>query len=412
MGYPNGSRVYFRVFVVLICAVIAHVRISASSPVQLPSKLPVDIILDCDPGEDIDDMGDLAILHTLANQGEINIVATMYSAATVYGAPLLEIVNRFYRRPELPIGVPKGTAYTSQNDNYGSFVTERFYHEVENGQQAPDARHVYRKLLANRAPASVTIVMTGQIRNIYDLYNSPPDEISPMSGAELLTNKVKRLIVVGGLFPSGLNFNFWTDPRAAGVFNQLTSNLPISFMGIEQGSDVRIGQSILTKQTNDPVRVAFDHYYTTFKTGSRPSWGGLGLLFAARGYTYNGTNLFAPTKGFIKVERDGSNSWTDNPVSNQEHLTKSQSNAYYTEILNELLMRTPLALSFLNNGNGGIDISWPTNGSPGYTLQYSEVLNPAANWKNYEGVQSIKGDNFTVPFKPEAQTRYYRLKRD
>jgi hypothetical protein len=307
-----------------------------------PTGSPADVILDTDAGEDIDDMGDLAVLHTLADQGELNILAICYSTASDYGAPMIEAVNRFYGRPNIPIGTSKTAVYEG-TDTYGSLAAG-FYNMLGSGTNAMDAVSVYRKILASRPQNSVTIVTVGQLRNISDLWNSPADNYSKMTGSVLMTNKVKRLIVVGGVFPTGHNYNFFTDPASAAVLNSMTANIPVSFMGIEQGDAIQIGGNIRNKSTNDIVRTCYDAYFTAFSATSRPAWGGLGLLFAARGYTNRGTVLFTSTKGFVTVNAStGDNTWVNNASANQEYLSKAQADSYYTNILDGLLMRPALS---------------------------------------------------------------------
>ena len=53
----------------------------------------------------------------------------------------------------------------------------------------------YRYLLSTSADNSITIAVIGFFDNMYDLLNSGPDQISPHTGAELLSTKVRELVV-------------------------------------------------------------------------------------------------------------------------------------------------------------------------------------------------------------------------
>jgi purine nucleosidase len=314
--------------------------ISSSSPFSTTTE---DIILDCDPGNDVDDMGDLAVIHEMANAGEFNILAVMYSMHPSFGSPVIEIANRFYGRPDLPIGVSKTSSWDAA-DYYGSFIRTNFYNSIGDSTNAPNAVTLYRKILAARPDHSVTILTSGQLRNIYDLWHSAGDSYSLLSGPDLLAQKIKRLIVVAGIFPSGREFNMYVDPIAASVLNSITNTVPVTFDGIELGNNVLIGKMILTKPEIDPIRQAYYAFYQAWGVNSRPAWSGLGLLLAARGYANGQTPLFTSTKGYVTINPStGANTWTDDPNSNQEYLRLAQPTSYYIGVLEELLMRPPLA---------------------------------------------------------------------
>lgn len=71
---------------------------------------PVKIIFDSDMGPDYDDVGAIAILHALAAKGECEILATVASDGYPYIAPTLEVFNRYFGKPDIPIGVPGSEA--------------------------------------------------------------------------------------------------------------------------------------------------------------------------------------------------------------------------------------------------------------------------------------------------------------
>src|SRR5947209_8178268 len=69
---------------------------------------PVKVLFDTDMDSDCDDAGALAILHALADAGEAEVLATMVSSLHPYSVPCVAAINRYYGRPDLPIGCPKG----------------------------------------------------------------------------------------------------------------------------------------------------------------------------------------------------------------------------------------------------------------------------------------------------------------
>lgn len=55
--------------------------------------MSVSIILDTDMDTDCDDVGALAMLHALADNGEAEILGIVCDAPTVWGAPCIEAIN-------------------------------------------------------------------------------------------------------------------------------------------------------------------------------------------------------------------------------------------------------------------------------------------------------------------------------
>ena len=66
------------------------------------------IIFDTDMDTDCDDVGALAMLHALADMGEVTILATPVSSKFPYSVPCTEAINKYYGPGDLPIGCPKG----------------------------------------------------------------------------------------------------------------------------------------------------------------------------------------------------------------------------------------------------------------------------------------------------------------
>ncbi len=67
----------------------------------------VRLILDTDIGNDIDDALALAMIHGMQNRGEVQFLAVTITKDNRYAAPYMDLVNTFYGRPDMPIGVVK-----------------------------------------------------------------------------------------------------------------------------------------------------------------------------------------------------------------------------------------------------------------------------------------------------------------
>jgi PKD repeat protein len=206
-----------------------------------PAMAAKSVIYDDDNANDPDGLAGLAILHTMMYQDKVNILATTANAANDYSAPCLAVVNEYYNHDWIPVGAYQGSvnsgAASTSASNWVQLTSEEYGHS-ETRSSYPDAVTVYREVLAAQPDNSVTFVEMGFPTNLYLLMQSPADEISPLTGMELIEAKVTELVWMGGGYPSKSDeFNFITDPDwAAYVADNWPT--PIIFQGYEIGSTV------------------------------------------------------------------------------------------------------------------------------------------------------------------------------
>ena len=81
---------------------------------------PAQIIFDTDMNGDCDDAGTLAMLHTLQDLGECNILAitTSWGGEVIPGA--IDAINTYYGHPDIPVGSCK---WWDGKTNAGEFMT-------------------------------------------------------------------------------------------------------------------------------------------------------------------------------------------------------------------------------------------------------------------------------------------------
>lgn len=317
-----------------------------------PLSGAVDIILDTDLGEDVDDAFDMGILHGLADNGEVNILAVGYSRTNNWGAAAIETINRYYGRGHIPVGMCKEATSYAGTDTYGTHLRTNFYNLIGFSSNAVNVTTIYRKVLASKPNNSVTMVFVGQLRNLLALYNSPADSLSASNGAQLINAKVKDLVIVAGQYPGPASeYNFTTDSGAAYV---LHSNLTctITYAGIEIGNLITNGSGNLTWSTLSPVRQAAIKHFAALGGNNRQAWGGAGLLYAARGTNFQGSNYFSYVNtGTNRITGSGDNQWITGPVANQKYLTLTAASNHLASVLDGILDRPPLLLgSALQSG--------------------------------------------------------------
>ncbi len=165
---------------------------------------PAKVIFDTDISGDVDDVLALAMLHTLADRGECELLAVTISKINPFTGPFVDAVNTFYGRPDIPIGVTRNAQrrdskylHLVQTRDGGQF---RYPHDVLSNNALPTAVSLLRRTLSRQPDHSVILIQVGLAANLADLVESPPDEISPLSGPELVRNKVRLVEVMAGSF--------------------------------------------------------------------------------------------------------------------------------------------------------------------------------------------------------------------
>ena len=283
-------------------------------PLSLTAKEPVKLIFDTDMGNDIDDAMALAMIHSLISRGECELLAVTVTKDHPQAAAFVDLINTFYGRPDIPIGVVKGgmakeqSKYTVLADHQQG-NRQRYPHDLTNGNNAPDALQVLRKTLAGAKDKSIVIAQVGFSTNLSRLMNTKPDDISPLSGMELIQSKVHHLEVMAGSFTKigdndrFLEYNVKIDiPNAKRILEQWPSEVVVS--GFEIGISLRYpARSILEDFSyveKHPIPTAYQLYNPT--PHERPTWDLTSVLQGVRpdrGYF----DLSAP--GEIKVHNDG-----------------------------------------------------------------------------------------------------------
>ena len=242
---------------------------------------------------DCDDAGALAILHALADKGEVEILATVVSTHYPYSAPCVEAINRYYGRPDIPIGAPKSswTDTGSRGSKYAHQISTEYVTTLNSNDDAPDAVRVYRQILANQESNSVVILTVGYLTNIRDLLESGSDDISPLTGAELIRQKVRFWVCNGAEYPNNYNAGVWgnftPDPTSAAI---AVRDWPGTIWFCGEGRELFTGGLLHETPTNNPVR----RIYELYGVNTRPSWDPMSTLFAVRSnevfWTYRSGN--------------------------------------------------------------------------------------------------------------------------
>ncbi len=300
--------------------------------------VPVKIIFDTDMGPDYDDVGALAVLHALANKNEADILATMASNKDSLVAPVIDLINTFYNRPDLPIGVPKSSGVSMGSSfHWPEYIVGKYPHDLKNNNQAPDAVALYRKILTSQKSKSVTIVTVGFLTNLANLLQSKPDVYSTLNGTDLVNEKVKKLVVMGGQFPGGREFNFYMDSVST---QYVTENWPttVIFSGFEIGNEILTGDELIQKkEEGNPVKDVYAFALELEEASARMSWDQTAVLTAVRG----NLDYFEVVPGFCDVDENGNNTWQDSVVSKHLYLKEKMPFKAVEDTIEKYMSYTP-----------------------------------------------------------------------
>lgn len=312
-------------------------KISAQS---VPASKPVSVIFDTDMGPDYDDVGAITILHALADSGQARILATIASTRYPKVTQVLSVLNTYFGRPNIPIGVPKGEAVTDKDTQHWSdTLVARYPHAVRSNDEVPDAVALYRRILARQPDHSVTVITVGFLTNLANLLNSKPDQFSSMTGKELVAKKIKNVVSMAGKFPTGREYNVFRDTQASKiVFEQWPT--PILCSGFEIGEKIHSGLP-LTKNTrikHSPVKDVFVISLPKAKedVGGRMSWDQTTVLVGIKGYA----PYYTVQSGRLTLNADGSNGWNSAGKGHQ-HLVVKMPVPKVETIINDLMQHQP-----------------------------------------------------------------------
>ena len=291
---------FFTVCIFLLCSFLSLAQ----------SKKLKAIIFDSDMGPDYDDVGAITMLHAFADSGYIKILATIASTKYKGVAGVFSVLNTYFNRPDLPVGVPKQKGLELRDfQHWTDTLLAKYPHAIKSNEEVAGAAELYRKLLSVQPDKSVTIITVGFFTNLADLLQSGPDQYSKLDGRDLVKKKVKELISMAGRFPSGKEFNVERDATASQtVFSQWPT--PVLLSGFEIGRKIKVGLPLINNEKikDSPVKDVFRISIPQDKQDSlgRMSWDETAVLIAAKEYQ----PYYTLTHGKMIVADDGSNTWS------------------------------------------------------------------------------------------------------
>ncbi len=302
----------------------------------------IPVILDTDIGPDYDDVGAMALLHAFADKGEARILATISCNAFETTAPTLSVLNAYFNRPEIPIGIVKNN-FPNQacKQRWAQAIIAKYPHQLKSNEEAMEAVALYRKILSSQEDKSVIIITVGFFTNLANLLASSSDEYSSLSGRDLVLKKVKQVVsMAAGIGKDGVSaheFNVYADANSARkVFADWPT--PILLSGFEIGEKIITGSRLIKNESirQSPVKEAYQVALTSDNNLlGRNSWDQTAVLVAIKGYA----PFFNVKKVNFEIKEDGRNVLIKGKKF--DYLTPKMAPQEVAEVIEELMMHQP-----------------------------------------------------------------------
>lgn len=300
------------------------------------------ILLDTDIGGDCDDAGALALLNILALRGEAELLSVTSTTSNPWAPACIKVINQYYGLGNIPVGAlsepgfldgPEGNVYAEK--------TARHFGYTDLSWPVEDAVRLMRRTLVETREKA-RIIGIGPLRNLSQLLNSSPDEISPLSGMDLIREKVESVSIMGGVMNEPTTgcesitkeYNIYADVISAQNFIHRCP-VPITFIDFYLGENVKTGGKLTAVgDMNHPVTYA----YTTHGSKVRSSWDPITVLYAVRGLC---DCWESSENGTVSVTDDGCTVFTPNSQGQHVYLQSKLSPDMVAARIDELLEFRP-----------------------------------------------------------------------
>lgn len=293
---------------------------------------PVNLILDTDIGGDIDDAFALALVHRFCDRNACNLLAVTLTTSSEHAARFVAAQNATFGRPDIPIGL------LSEGTDYNFYPSDTLAQTLEDGTveypvpasyRPEDPVALLRKTLEAAPDRSVAIAQIGYSTNLANLLDSPADELSPLTGKELVAKKVRILSIMGGSFALDPALASYAGLKEWNVINDIPAAQKVAkewpgtivFSGYEVGDRIKMSPVSLKRNYRSPrAKFLYDAYgWWASKNApnegynhERPTWDQTSVLFILR--PEEGRDYFTLSEpGKVAFDDEGAATFTPDP---------------------------------------------------------------------------------------------------
>lgn len=283
-------------------------------------------ILGTDWWTDCDDAVAVRLLARAHLAGDIRLLGVVINACMAYSVPSLDGFLHLEGVRGIPIGIDREATDFGGNPPYQQRLAPAAVEYTDN-DHAEEAVGLYRRLLAE-SDAPVDILEIGYPQALTALLESGADDHSPLTGVQLVREKVAHVWVMAGKWSEegGLENNFCRNPRSrrAGDLLCRLCPVPLTFLGYE------VGVSVISGSRLSPE----DHLHLTLADhGSgdgRSSWDPMLVLLAMSGDPVDAG--YDTVRGVARVDPDtGANHFTPDETGPHRYVVKNKPDEYYQD---------------------------------------------------------------------------------
>jgi Inosine-uridine nucleoside N-ribohydrolase len=300
---------------------VASKDINIKSNFQTPDNR---IIYDCDMGSSTDDLFALMMLYRYMEMGRCELLGVIIDRMGAANADAVDVLNNFYGFPNIPIGLEReGVKRPQVWISYHNFPYARdndanllFKRSIMNKEDYMDGYKLYRKLLASQPDKSVKICSVGFLTTLSRLLESGPDEYSPLSGVELVEQKVSDIYAMGGVFGKAVepDYNFaQAIDYSLKFFELLPKSINVIFSPGEVGDPLDYRPELVLKDIDwtDQHPIRWIYKFTQCDTGQK-MWDPLAVINAVEG---DGAFVLSE-RGWVELTPDAETIFTPDPEGN------------------------------------------------------------------------------------------------
>ncbi|MBO4538898.1 MAG: hypothetical protein J5781_01365 [Clostridia bacterium] len=290
-------------------------------------------ILGTDWSSDCDDVMAMRIICRAHKQEKLTLLGVNIDDNVENGVRSLSAFLETEGCENIPIGFDRKAKRVCRNPKYQSRMCS-LPSSLKKNDEAEESVALYRRLIAE-APEPVEIAEIGYTQSLAALLRSKPDELSPLSGYDLIKSKVKKLWIMAGKWDEQggkeHNFDGTRATKKGGAYICKKWPTPITFLGWEVAAAVYAGGNM---PETDVVGAAIRDYGCDPALG-RNAWDPMLVLLALTGDEKEAG--YSVVKGKARLcALTGKNYFTPGAGSHA-YVVKDKPDEYYTGIINDLL---------------------------------------------------------------------------
>ncbi|MDE5698406.1 MAG: hypothetical protein K2I96_13520 [Lachnospiraceae bacterium] len=295
------------------------------------------VIIDTDFASDADDVVAVRLAMCFQDLGMLDVrgiaLSTTYSRSplAVYALCTQDGYGN------IPVAMDTSGNGVQVHTNYVDVMYDLPKNRTDYEQPVP----MYRRILS-ASDTRVNIITLGFLQNIQGLMNSTPDQYSPLTGMELIAQKVDTIYIVGGNSTGKPSFNFyWTGEKVISAAKDVARNFParVVFLQSDLSDDTFCGQLYSTRDSRqrDIVTKALR---ANDQAGGVVAWDVFSVWCAVQDMNGGTESAFLTLEqGNQYVSDTGATEWTASDTGRHYKMYKHVEGAYYSEIMNNMLLQ-------------------------------------------------------------------------